>query len=44
MRAALSALPNGKKYDKLFVIEVIKHWAGIGFAKNEYDWLKENLE
>lgn len=33
-----------KDGDKLFVIEVKKHWAGIGFSGNEYDWLKKNLE
>lgn len=33
-----------RKGDKLFVIEVKRHWAGIGFTKKEYDWLKDNLE
>lgn len=30
--------------DKLFVIEVKRHWAGKGFNKEEYDWLKDNLK
>lgn len=33
-----------KKDDKLFVIEVRNHWAGIKFSTEEYDWLKKNLE
>ncbi len=28
--------------DKLFVIEVCKHWAGKGFLQEEYDWLNDN--
>ena len=30
--------------DKLFVVEVVKHWAGTGFSKEEYDWLKKNFD
>lgn len=26
--------------DKLFVIQVIRNWAGIGFTENEYMWLR----
>lgn len=33
-----------KRGDKLFVIEVRKHWAGVGFGEEEYDWLNKNLE
>jgi len=29
--------------DKLFVIRVVKSWAGIGFSKEEYDWIKNKL-
>lgn len=27
------------KNDKLFVAQIINNWAGIGFKKEEYDWL-----
>lgn len=30
--------------DKLFVIEVKKHWGGKGFSHNEYSWLRNNLK
>lgn len=30
--------------DKLFVIEVKKHWGGKGFTEREYNWLRENLK
>lgn len=30
--------------DKLFVVEVKKHWTGIGFSQEEYNWLRQNLE
>lgn len=30
--------------DKLFVIEVKKHWGGKGFTTEEYNWLRENLK
>lgn len=30
--------------DKLLVIEVKKHWTGIGFTQAEYDWLRQNFE
>ena len=26
--------------DKLFVIALQKRWAGVGFSKREYEWLK----
>lgn len=29
------------KNDKVFVIEVKKHWAAKGYSQNEYDWLKQ---
>lgn len=30
--------------DKLFIITVVKPWAGKGFNKEEYEWLKQNVE
>lgn len=27
--------------DRVFVIEVKKHWAGLGYKHSEYDWLKQ---
>jgi len=32
--------PNIDNNDKLFVIEVKRNWAGIGFSQEEYNWLK----
>lgn len=29
--------------DKLFVMEVGKQWAGSGFSKEEYDWVRTNI-
>jgi len=28
--------------DKLFVIQVARNWAGVGFSNDEYDWLKNH--
>ena len=30
--------------DKLFVIQVVKNWGGIGFTKKEYDWLNKHFK
>jgi len=32
------------KNDKLFVIRVVRGWAGTGFTTEEYDWIKNNLK
>ena len=29
--------------DKLFVMELGKEWAGIGFSKEEYEWVRTNI-
>lgn len=29
--------------DKIFVIKCANSWAGLGYSKEEYDWLKSNL-
>lgn len=29
--------------DKIFVIKVDNNWAGVGFSKEEYDWLRKNF-
>lgn len=29
--------------DKLFVIEVQNHWAGVGFTDKEYNWLRDKF-
>lgn len=31
------------KGDKLFVIKVVKGWAGIGYTKEGYDWLRTHM-
>ena len=30
--------------DKLLVIEVHNHWAGVGFTDKEYNWLREKFD
>lgn len=29
--------------DKLFVMELGKTWAGTGFSKDEYEWVRNNI-